>query len=124
MPIPQKVKLYPIKNLYYIYIPVVISLLSFLSSYYLGDKLEKVKGSIELRDVRFHYPTRTEAQVFNGFNLRVKAGKVVALVGPSGSGKSSVVSLLERFYDPQEGQVLIDGVDIKTLNVKFLRQQV
>lgn len=55
--------------------------------------------------------------------LRV-AGKTVALVGESGSGKSTVVGLIERFYDPLEGRVLLDGVDIKSYNVRWLRQQV
>ena len=61
--------------------------------------------------------------VCDGYSLKVELGQVVALCGPSGSGKSTVIALLERFYDPQQGRVLLDGVDIRTLNVRWLRQQ-
>jgi ABC-type phosphate transport system ATPase subunit len=69
----------------------------------------------------FRYPSRPEAVVFNRFNLTVEAGTTVALVGASGNGKSTVVSLLERFYDPESGAVLLDGRDIRELNVQWLR---
>ena len=81
-------------------------------------------GAIELRSVTFAYPQRLEAPVFTDFSLSVPAGKTVALVGQSGSGKSSVISLIERFYDPQAGAVLLDGVDIRSLNLHWLRAQV
>ena len=70
------------------------------------------------------YPTRKETQVFKGFNLKIPAGKTVALVGPSGSGKSTTVQLIERFYDPTSGTVSLDGVDLKDINVSWLRQQI
>lgn len=63
------------------------------------------EGRVELRNVGFAYPARPENPVFNNFSLRVESGKTVALVGESGSGKSTIVGLIERFYDPQQGQV-------------------
>ena len=72
----------------------------------------------------FAYPTRAKFNILNGYSLRVEAGQMVALCGPSGSGKSTIISLIERFYDPQSGQVLLDGADIKTLNVRWLREQI
>ncbi|EFJ10214.1 hypothetical protein SELMODRAFT_184079 [Selaginella moellendorffii] len=89
-----------------------------------GQTLESVKGDIELRDVTFSYPTRPDVPVFTSFNLEIPSGTTVALVGESGSGKSTVISLIERFYDPQAGEVLIDGVDIRKLQPKWLRQQI
>eukprot|EP00897_Mesotaenium_endlicherianum_P008509 jgi/Mesen1/7687/ME000405S06976 len=83
-----------------------------------------IKGHIELRGVRFAYPARPDVTVFADFSLAVRAGHTVALVGASGSGKSSVVSLIERFYDPQAGTVLLDGRDIRTLNLRWLRSHV
>ena len=82
-----------------------------------------IRGAIELRDVCFFYPTRPEHWVCQSYSLSVSPGQVVALCGPSGSGKSTVIALLERFYDPQQGAVLLDGIDIRTLNVRWLRQQ-
>ena len=82
------------------------------------------QGAIELRDVHFAYPTRPDVPVFQGYSLAIPAGKTVALVGESGGGKSTVISLLERFYDPQQGQVLLDGRDVRTLNVQWLREQI
>jgi ATP-binding cassette, subfamily B (MDR/TAP), member 1 len=79
---------------------------------------------LELRDVVFRYPSRPEAVVFNKLNLTVEAGTTVALVGASGNGKSTVVSLLERFYDPESGAVLLDGRDIRELNVQWLRKTI
>jgi ABC-type multidrug transport system fused ATPase/permease subunit len=88
-----------------------------------GTTMPSVRGGVELRDVQFAYPTRPQVKVCDGYSLRVEPGQVVALCGPSGSGKSTVIALLERFYDPQQGQVLLDGVDIRTLNVRWLREQ-
>lgn len=93
-------------------------------SSHLGEKPKKVVGKIEFKDVSFAYPTRTEVQVFDGFNLTIEAGKTVALVGPSGSGKSTTVGLIERFYDPIAGSVSLDGVDLRSLNVAWLRKQI
>ncbi|KAL2933286.1 ABC transporter B family member 1 [Bienertia sinuspersici] len=89
-----------------------------------GIELESVTGLIELKNVEFAYPSRPDVKILNNFGLIVPAGKTIALVGSSGSGKSTVVSLIERFYDPIEGQVLLDGHDIKTLKLRWLRQQI
>ncbi|KAK4348483.1 hypothetical protein RND71_031238 [Anisodus tanguticus] len=89
-----------------------------------GLELDSVSGQVELKNVEFSYPSRPEIKILNNFNLIVPAGKTIALVGSSGSGKSTVVSLIERFYDPTSGQLLLDGNDIKTLKLKWLRQQI
>uniref|UniRef100_A0ACD5VD07 Uncharacterized protein n=1 Tax=Avena sativa TaxID=4498 RepID=A0ACD5VD07_AVESA len=89
-----------------------------------GVILEDIKGDAELKDVYFSYPTRPDHLVFNGFSLRVPSGTTMALVGESGSGKSTVVSLVERFYDPQSGEVLIDGVDIRRMNLGWIRGKI
>ena len=84
----------------------------------------RATGKIELKNVNFRYPTRPDAEVCKNYNLTIESGQVVALVGPSGSGKSTIMNLLLRFYDPIDGTVLLDGVDIKTLNVRWLRSQI
>ena len=68
-----------------------------------GLELESVTGLVELKNVDFSYPSRPEVRILNNFSLNVPAGKTIALVGSSGSGKSTVVSLIERFYDPTSG---------------------
>ncbi|CAG7872591.1 hypothetical protein BRARA_F03156 [Brassica rapa] len=88
-----------------------------------GLKLEKVRGEVEFKHVKFVYPSRPETSIFEDFCLRVPSGKTVALVGGSGSGKSTVISLLQRFYNPVAGEILIDGVSIDKLQVKWLRSQ-
>ncbi|KAM0023078.1 putative ABC-type xenobiotic transporter [Helianthus debilis subsp. tardiflorus] len=89
-----------------------------------GIELDSVSGLVELKDVNFSYPSRPDVKILNNFSLSVPAGKTIALVGSSGSGKSTVVSLIERFYDPTSGQVMLDGHDIKGLKLKWLRQQI
>ncbi|KAL8172358.1 hypothetical protein V2J09_024162 [Rumex salicifolius] len=89
-----------------------------------GLRLEEVKGDIELKNVSFSYPSRPDVMIFRDFSMFFPAGKTVAVVGGSGSGKSTVVSLIERFYDPNQGQILIDNVDIKTLQLRWLRDQI
>ncbi|KAJ9152445.1 hypothetical protein P3X46_026010 [Hevea brasiliensis] len=89
-----------------------------------GEELKNVEGNIELRGVEFSYPSRPDVSIFKDFDLRVRAGKNVALVGQSGSGKSSVLSLILRFYDPTAGKVMIDGIDIKKLKLKSLRKHI
>lgn len=74
-----------------------------------GEELNVVEGTIELRSVEFSYPSRPDVLIFKDFNLKVRAGKSIALVGQSGSGKSSVLALILRFYDPIAGKVMIDG---------------
>ncbi|XP_040374774.1 ABC transporter B family member 11 isoform X1 [Rosa chinensis] len=89
-----------------------------------GRVLQGILGDIELRDVCFSYPTRLDEQIFNGFCLSIPSGATAALVGESGSGKSTVLSLIERFYDPQDGEVLIDCVNIKEFQLKWIRQKI
>lgn len=89
-----------------------------------GLKPTSVDGEIMFDNVTFSYPTRPENNVFNGMSLTIKAGQTVALVGPSGGGKSTTVSLLERFYDPTSGSIMLDGKDLKDLNVQWLRDQI
>ncbi|GAB4830643.1 ABC transporter B member 11 [Ancistrocladus abbreviatus] len=88
-----------------------------------GLTLDHVKGEIQLHHVSFKYPTRPDIQIFRDFSLTISAGKTVALVGESGSGKSTVISLLQRFYDPDYGCLMLDGVEIQKLQLKWLRQQ-
>ncbi|KAI6685162.1 hypothetical protein NL676_031075 [Syzygium grande] len=86
--------------------------------------LEDIRGDIELRDVYFSYPARLEEQVLNGFSISIAYGTNAAFVGESGSGKSTVISLIERFYDPQAGEVLIDGINLKEFQLKWIRQKI
>jgi ATP-binding cassette subfamily B (MDR/TAP) protein 1 len=78
---------------------------------------------IEFRDVCFSYPTRPNKLIFDNFNLKIRQGETVALVGPSGGGKSTTVGLVERFYDPSEGAIEYMGTDLKALNVGWYRSQ-
>ncbi|OVA09398.1 ABC transporter [Macleaya cordata] len=89
-----------------------------------GTTLGKINGNIDIRDVFFAYPSRDDKLILQGLSLYIPAGKVVALVGSSGCGKSTVISLVQRFYDPPRGEVLIDGHNIKDLNLKFLRRNI
>ena len=76
-----------------------------------------------MKDVVFAYPSSPDTLVCRGYNLSIAAGQTVALCGPSGSGKSTIIQLIERFYDPHSGSITLDGYDIKTLNVRWLRSQ-
>ncbi|XP_057516104.1 ABC transporter B family member 13-like [Amaranthus tricolor] len=86
--------------------------------------LTNVKGDIEFRNIYFSYPSRREIIVLNDLSLKVPTGRSLAVVGQSGSGKSTLIALVMRFYDPSSGTVLIDGVDIRSLNLKTLRQNI
>ncbi|CAE7062613.1 unnamed protein product [Rhizoctonia solani] len=81
-------------------------------------------GQIELRNVQFDYPSRPDVRILKDLTLTFEAGKTAALVGASGSGKSTIIALIERFYDPLSGSVLLDGIDLKDLNVRWLRSQI
>ena len=86
--------------------------------------LDKVRGTIEFRSVSFHYPRYEEGFYLDRVSLSIPAGSKVAFVGPSGAGKSTLMDLLSRFYDPIEGAILVDGVDIKNVALKELRSNI
>lgn len=85
-----------------------------------GEDVGRVEGAIEMRGVEFCYPSRPDVLIFRGFDLRVTAGKSMALVGMSGSGKSTVLSLILRFYDATAGKVMIDGLLVSSSQVLLL----
>uniref|UniRef100_U3KMD8 ATP binding cassette subfamily B member 1 n=1 Tax=Oryctolagus cuniculus TaxID=9986 RepID=U3KMD8_RABIT len=87
-----------------------------------GHKPDNIKGNLEFRNVHFSYPSRKEVKILKGLNLKVESGQTVALVGNSGCGKSTTVQLMQRLYDPTDGVVSIDGQDIRTMNVRYLRE--
>lgn len=89
-----------------------------------GKILEDIRGEVELRDVYFSYPARPEELIFNEFSLHISSGTTAALVGQSGSGKSTVISLIERFYDPHAGAVLIDGINLKEFQLRWIRGKI
>jgi ATP-binding cassette subfamily B (MDR/TAP) protein 1 len=89
-----------------------------------GEKPEKIRGHIVFKDVCFAYPARPSVQVLKKFNLEIKPGMSIALVGTSGSGKTTIISLLEKFYIPNSGQILLDGVDLKTIDPTWLHKHV
>ncbi|XP_012936337.1 ATP-dependent translocase ABCB1 isoform X2 [Aplysia californica] len=89
-----------------------------------GERPSSVKGTIQFRNIGFAYPSRPEVTVMNNLSLEALPGQTVALVGASGCGKSTTVQLLLRFYDPLQGQIFLDGKDIKDLNIKWLRRNI
>ncbi|XP_059503332.1 bile salt export pump isoform X3 [Stegostoma tigrinum] len=86
-----------------------------------GYILNKVKGDIEFHNVTFNYPSRPEVKILDRLSMVIKASETTAFVGPSGSGKSTAVQLIQRFYDPKQGMVTLDGHDIRSLNIQWLR---
>ncbi|KAJ0829571.1 putative Type I protein exporter [Helianthus annuus] len=89
-----------------------------------GKVLDDIRGDIELKDVYFTYPARRDEEIFSGFSLCISSGTTAALVGQSGSGKSTVISLIERFYDPQQGEILIDNINLKEFQLKWIREKI
>ena len=89
-----------------------------------GRQLQNLKGIVEFRNVKHVYPSRPEVITIENIDLILPAGKTTALVGASGSGKSTIVGLIERFYIPVGGEVLLDGVNVQELNLRWLRQQI
>ncbi|NP_001137404.1 bile salt export pump isoform X1 [Canis lupus baileyi] len=89
-----------------------------------GYKLDRIKGEIEFHNVTFHYPSRPEVKILNNLSMVIKSGEMTAVVGSSGSGKSTALQLIQRFYDPSEGMVTLDGHDIRSLNIQWLRTQI
>ncbi|XP_019865042.1 mitochondrial potassium channel ATP-binding subunit [Aethina tumida] len=84
---------------------------------------EELTGNIEFKNVKFAYPTRPQQIILDNFNLTIPSGRTVAIVGASGNGKSTVVALLERFYDIQGGSITIDGYDVRNLDPSWLRKK-
>lgn len=89
-----------------------------------GNPVKSARGPIRFEDLSFSYPTRPAVSIFNGLSFEIRQGTNVAIVGPSGGGKSTIASLMLRFYTPTQGTIKIDGVDISTMNVKSLRRKI
>ena len=89
-----------------------------------GESSGVLDGSVEFEGVRFRYPTRPEVEALKGIDLAVRPGETVAIVGKSGSGKSTLLNLLLRFYDPDEGCVMVGGRDVRSLDPTWLRSQI
>jgi ATP-binding cassette subfamily B (MDR/TAP) protein 1 len=87
------------------------------------DTTEIKAPQVQFRDVYFSYPTRPDVEIFKGLTLSIKNGETIAIVGPSGGGKSTIIQMMERFYDPDSGSVEYEGTNIKDLNVQWLRDQ-
>ncbi len=85
--------------------------------------IKSIKGNIEFKDVSFYY-NKKDGDILKGINFKVKAGETIALVGESGVGKSTLIDLISAYYFAQKGKVLIDGVDVKKINLKFLRRAI
>lgn len=89
-----------------------------------GDVLYQLDGRVEFQHVYFNYPSRPETKVLKDITFTVEPGEMVALVGPSGGGKSTIVNLIERFYDPDSGKILLGDVDLKTLDPQWFRKKI
>lgn len=89
-----------------------------------GVQPEKIVGNITFKEVCFSYPTRPNVQVLKHFNLEIKPGQSVALVGASGSGKSTIVGLIEKFYEQDSGEILLDGVDLREIDPRWLHRNI
>ncbi|XP_078283932.1 ATP-dependent translocase ABCB1-like [Rhinoraja longicauda] len=87
-----------------------------------GHRLSQIKGDVEFSNVHFNYPSRPDVKILKGLNLKIQNGQTVALVGNSGCGKSTTIQLLQRLYDPEVGMIMLDGHDIRSLNVRHLRE--
>ncbi len=92
---------------------------------YKGEDLKdkKLKGEIEFKDVTFNYDQNEKHRVLNGISFKIRAGEKIALLGPTGAGKTTIISLLMRFFDPDSGKILIDGKDIKSYSKEYLRSR-
>lgn len=85
--------------------------------------IEHIKGLIEFKNVAFNYPTRDQVIIFKDLSFTVNPGETVAIVGSSGSGKSTIAQLLLGFYTPSSGKICIDGNDIQDLNSSWMREK-
>ena len=85
--------------------------------------LSEIKGNIEYRDVKFYYPSDiNKKMILKGINLNIESGKKIALIGHSGCGKSTLVNLLERLYEVSDGEIILDGMDIRKYDIEYLRR--
>ncbi|XP_072103933.1 ABC transporter B family member 1-like isoform X4 [Mobula birostris] len=89
-----------------------------------GSRLDSLEGRLEFQKVSFTYPTRQAFQVLKEMTFEIEPGNMVALVGPSGGGKSTIVNLIERFYDPDSGRILLGKCDLQTLDPQWFRQKI
>lgn len=89
-----------------------------------GVKVKSAQGPIRFENVQFSYPTRPAVAIFKDLDFEIPQGANVAIVGPSGGGKSTIASLLLRFYNPTSGKIFINGTDISTMNAKSLRRRI
>jgi ABC-type multidrug transport system fused ATPase/permease subunit len=105
---------------------VVFELLSRKSTLTIATQpiLQEIKGAIEFQNIRFAYPSRPEMLVLKDLNLKIKPKEVIAIVGSSGAGKSTISALLSRFYEPNQGKILIDEITIESFDLKHLREQI
>ena len=104
---------------FYDFEPKVVSLKE-----YIPENEKDFKYNFEFKDVNFAYPVRPNALVFNGLSLKIEDGKTTAFVGYSGGGKSTLVTLLQRLYDPLSGEILLNGINLKDFNLKWFRQKI
>ena len=88
-----------------------------------GLKLDQVHGNVKIEDAEFTYPTRKDAQILNKFNMSMSSGEKIALVGESGCGKSTVIQIIQRFFDLNHGSLEIEGHNIEALNLPYVRSQ-
>jgi ATP-binding cassette subfamily B (MDR/TAP) protein 1 len=89
-----------------------------------GQQPSTCQGEITVRDVDFVYPSRPSAPVLQDFSIDIPAGKTTALVGASGSGKSTMIGILERWYNPLKGSITLDGIELSDYNIKWLRSNI
>ena len=89
-----------------------------------NSKINKEGLNLEFNNISFSYPTKNDAQIFKNLSFKIPSGKVVAFVGYSGSGKTTITSLIQRFYEPNEGEIKINSINIKDLNLKWLRKNI
>ena len=104
----------------------IFSILDINTETYKGDGLKElpdIKREIEFRDVSFHYEDR-KRNALSGINLKVSTGEIIALIGVSGVGKTTLMNLIPRFYDPTDGAILIDGIDVREVTLKSLREKI
>jgi ATP-binding cassette subfamily B (MDR/TAP) protein 1 len=89
-----------------------------------GKAIDNISGEIEFKNVKFVYPSRPDRTILDGFYLTIPARKTVAIVGSSGSGKSTIFSLIDRLYPSLQGSITLDGCPIDQLNIQWLRSHI